>query len=281
MYPPCAAFLAAEVSVPCWIQAAINDARPTGQKESTGRQSLLLLRPAHREEVQQHASSVHCEVLWNSLHRQIVSVISCGGKYCSPATLTAWQLVHRLGLLPPTCPVVWTQMTHSHTATAESMTQWLIVGNTYQMTEQQRMIQPKVKSWREMQLVFAEGRQLSFRNSGCFGESLKRYCFLESDGGKGKDLILWINWKKLLSLNWQHMSRTETCWRIADLCCSVMEFAGLPVKAVRVLIGKEGRFLSNEKLIGPLSGGLQGDLSCLAIQRKLGTYFRRTVSQVT
>lgn len=158
--------------------------------------------------------------------------------------LTAWQLVRRLGRLPPACTVVWTQMTHSLTATAESMTQWLIAGNTYQTIEQQRMMQPEVKSWREMQLVFAERRQLLFRNSGCFGESLKRYCFLESDAGEGKDLILWVNWKKLLSLNWQHMSRNETGWRIADLCCSLMDFAGPPVRAVTVLTGKEGRLLS-------------------------------------
>lgn len=154
------------------------------------------------------------------------------------------------------CRVVWTRMTHSHAATAESVTQWLIVGNTYQRIERQRVMQPKVKSWGEVQLVFAERRQLSLKNYGYFGESLKRYCFLESDGGKGKDLILWINWKKLLSLNCQRMSRNETCWRIADLCCSVMEFAGPPVRAVRALTGKEGRFLSQVKLIGPLSGGL-------------------------
>jgi len=52
------------------------------------------------------------------------------------------------------------------------------------------------------------------------------------------------------------MSGNETRWRTADLCCSVMEFAGPPVRAVRVLRGKEGRFQSQEKLIGPLSGGL-------------------------
>lgn len=236
--------------------ATVSDARSTGQRESKGRQNLLILSPAHQEEVQQQAGSVHWEVPQSSQRGQIMSVFRCVGQCCSPAVLTAWQLVHRLGCLPPACPVLWTQMTHSHTATAGSMTQWLIVGNIYQTTEQQRMMQPEVKSWRQMQLVFTERRQVLFSNSGYFGESLKRYCFLESEVRTGKDLILRINGKKLLSLNWQHMSRNETHWRIADLCCSAMDFAGLPVRAVRILTGKEGRFLSQEKLIGPLSGGL-------------------------
>lgn len=209
-----------------------------------------------------------------------MSVVWSGGKYCCPAILTAWQLVCRLGVLPPACAVVWTQMTHSHTATAESMTQWLIVGNTYHTIEQQSMMQPKVKSWREMQLVFAERRLLSFRNSECFGESFKRYCFLESDGGKGKDLVLWIIWKKLLSLNWQHMSQNEACWRTADFCCSVMGFAGLPVKVVRVLTAKEGKFLRQEKLIGPLWRPSRIPLP-FGNTEEIRHLFRRTVLQVT
>lgn len=164
---------------------------------------------------------------------------ACTGRSCQelvcwkilfPALLTAWQLAFFL------LPAQWTQMTRSHTATAESMTPWLRVGNTYEATKQQKMMQPKVRSWRAMQLVLTEIRQFSIRSPGCCGEwkSSEDCCFLESDG-KGKYLILWINWKKLLSLNWQLMLRSETHRRIADLCCSVMDLAGLSIRAGRVL----------------------------------------------
>lgn len=72
------------------------------------------------------------------------------------------------------------------------------------------------------------------------------------------------------------MSKKEACWRTADFCCSVMEFAGLPVRVARVLTGKDRRFLNQEKLIGPLWRPLRIPL-LFGNTEEIRHLFRRTV----
>lgn len=134
--------------------------KPTGQRECRGRQSLG-----------QH------------IRRRFYTTPAVSAAWCSGTAYTGRSCQELMwvkmlfscyadcltaSLLPPACPV--DGMTHSHTAAVESMTLWLRVGNTYETTKQQRTMQPKVRSWREMQLVLTERRQFSFRNPGCCGE---------------------------------------------------------------------------------------------------------------
>lgn len=122
-----------------------------------------------RKGLQQHKGSAHGEVPCISLCKLMVSVsvIRTRGKmpfFCCAECLTAGVQAS-----PPSSavPPPWTQMTHSHTTAAESMTQWLIVGKTYQTTERQRMMQPQVISWRCS--LFSQKEETAFsRNSWCF-----------------------------------------------------------------------------------------------------------------